>query len=171
MLQRKKVDNTNILLHSLFTFMLIRIIWDRYLAGRHKTFWLHSLGQVSTALSPRQILTLGGVRIILSSPSRAMSPPKDVANTVSCSTASFNSSTFFLARGVIFKITIVLFFTSSFTLSISLLSLSGNALRKTSAVGASCSCFDRSGTADESTKAKEGLCFHQVRIIYRGLAP
>ncbi len=81
-------------------------------------------------LSPRQILTPGGVITILSSPSLAMSPPNDVLNSVSFSIVVFSSSRFRCAKGVIFSITIVLSFTSALMRSKSLEDFSGRALSK-----------------------------------------
>jgi len=81
-------------------------------------------------LSPRQILTPGGVITILSSPSLAMSPPNDVLNSVSFSIVVFNSSRFRCANGVIFNITIVLSLTSDLIRSNSLEDFSGRAFSK-----------------------------------------
>lgn len=77
----------------------------------------------------RQILTFGGQITTRSSPSLAMSPPTDSANSLSSLTARLTSSMLLLARGVILRMRMFPELTSAFTESMSDRSRRGMAFR------------------------------------------
>ncbi len=88
-------------------------------------------GSVGFVFFSRQILTVGGVMTIRSSPSRAMSPPRVWVNSMSWLMASLTSSRLFSASGLTFSIKMLPDLTSCLTVSTSSNTRRGNALRYT----------------------------------------